>query len=124
MKTFVGLALVILAACGLSLAISSNAPNRPPGIATDRWAPISNTMGVVLVPDSELNTQLPLPAGAGIAGPKAGENPPIVDRMALIAPPSPAVEAIIEEGHPVRGYIMVKRGKVWRPLAVIAPTIN
>jgi hypothetical protein len=34
------------------------------------------------------------------------------------------VRKIIEEGQPVRGYIMVKRGKLWRPLLVVAPTVN
>jgi len=34
------------------------------------------------------------------------------------------VQAIIEEGQPVRGYIMVRRGKVWRPLTVVPPTVN
>jgi hypothetical protein len=47
-----------------------------------------------------------------------------VDPTALIAPPTPAVRKIIEEGQPVRGYIMVKRGTLWRPLQVVAPTVN
>jgi hypothetical protein len=47
-----------------------------------------------------------------------------VDPTALIAPPTAAVRKIIEEGQPVRGYIMVKRGKLWRPLLVVAPTVN
>jgi hypothetical protein len=111
MKTVVGLALLVLGACGLSFAVSSNAPDRPPGIAADRWAPISSTMGVVLVPDSELRGLPPRLVGA-------------VDPTGLFAEPSPAVQAIIDEGQPVRGYIMVKRGKVWRPLTVVPPTVD
>jgi hypothetical protein len=69
-------------------------------------------MGVVLVPDSDL-TGLP----------KIAVSAPL-DRTVLYAAPTPAVQAIIEEGEPVRGYIMVKRGKVWRPLTVVAPTVS
>ena len=111
MKTFVGLAFVVLAAFGLSFAAgSSNAPDRPRGIAADHWALISSTLGVVLVTDSERNA-LPRAMGA-------------VDETGLIADPSPAVQAIIDEGQPVRGYLMVKRGKVWRPLTVVPPTVD
>jgi acid phosphatase class B len=112
MKTLVGLALVAVAACGLSLAASRNAPDRPPGIAADQWASISSTMGVVLVPDSELSGR----AGPAVSAP--------MDRTVLFSDPSPAVQAIIEEGYPVRGYLMVKRGKVWRPLNVVAPSVS
>jgi hypothetical protein len=112
MKTVVGIAFGVVAICGLSFAVSSNAPDRPPGIAADRWAPISSTMGVVLAPDSEL---------AGL--PRLAVSAP-QDRTELYAEPTPAVRAIIEEGQPVRGYIMVKRGKVWRPLTVVAPSVG
>ena len=128
MKKFVGLALAVLVACGLSFAASSNAPDRPPGIAADRWAPISATLGVVLIPDSDLNAPARLPVGA--AGPPPGLAPqspqvaPIVDRTGLYADPSPTVQAIIDEGRPVRGYVMVKRGKVWRPLVVVPPSVE
>jgi hypothetical protein len=132
MKAIVGMVFVVLALLGLSLAVSSNAPDRPPGIAADRWAPISATLGVVLVPDSELNALPPLAVGA--SGPPVRSAPgpvprspeigPVADPTGLFAAPSPAVQAIIEEGLPVRGYIMVKRGKVWRPLTVVAPTVS
>ena len=92
--------------------MSRNAPDRPPGIAADQWATISATMGVVLVPDSELRGLPRLAVGPG------------PDRTELYAAPSPAVQAIIDAGEPVRGYIMVKRGKVWRPLTVVAPSVN
>jgi hypothetical protein len=134
MKTVVGVAFLALAAFGLSFAVSSNAPDRPPGVAADRWAPISNTLGVVLVPDME-QSGLPRLAPRAIgpppdaAGPgPAPRLPPLVvgavDPTGLFAEPSPAVQAIIDEGRPVRGYLMVKRGKVWRPLTVVPPTVD
>jgi hypothetical protein len=134
MKAVVGIVFGLLAVLGLSLAAGRNAPDRPPGIAADHWAPISDTLGFVLVPDSELAGLPPLAVGApGV--PVSSDPIAPVDRMApsltapgdrtgLFAAPSPAVQAIIEEGQPVRGYIMVKRGKVWRPLTVVPPTVN
>ena len=112
MKTIVGLAIVVLAACGLSLAAGNKSADRPPGVAADQWASISSTMGVVLVPESVPTSSPEVKVG------------PVLDRTALYSEPGPAVRAIIEEGHPVRGYIMVKRGKVWRPLTVVAPTVS
>jgi hypothetical protein len=127
-KTLMGLAIVVVAMAGLSLAFSDNASDRPPGVAADRWTPISATLGVVLVPDSGLTAESPPPAGGPSppdGGPLAGPKGVVgADPTALIAPPSPAVRKIIEEGQPVRGYIMVKRGKLWRPLLVVAPTVN
>ena len=129
MKTLIRIAIALVAIAGLSLAFSDNAPDRPPGVAADRWAPISATLGVVLVPDSGLSAESPPPAGgptppdgAPAPGPKLVMG--AVDPTALIAPPTAAVRKIIEEGQPVRGYIMVKRGKLWRPLLVVAPTVN
>ena len=133
MKAVVGVVFSVLAVLGLSLAAGRNAPDRPPGIAPDRWAPISDTLGFVLVPDAELNSLPPLSVGAPGVPVRSDPIAPVdrmapavgpVDRTGLYAAPSPAVQAIIEEGQPVRGYIMVKRGKVWRPLTVVAPTVN
>ena len=133
MKILSAIAIAVVALAGLSVALSDAAPDRPPGVAADRWAPISATMGVVLVPDSDLSAGSPPPAGAPAqaadapnAGPTAGPKVPLgaTDPTELIAPPTPAVRKIIEEGLPVRGYIMVKRGRLWRPLLVVAPTVN
>lgn len=124
MKALFGIVLTAMAVLGLSLAFSSNAPDRPPGVSADRWAPISNGLGVVLIPDSNLR-----PAPAPLVGPFGGGaihsgDPAYVTATALYIDPTPAVQKIIEEGTPVRGYIMVRRGKVWRPLMVVPPTID
>jgi hypothetical protein len=123
MRVVLGVILAGLTVFGLSQAASSTAPDRPPGIAADRWAPVSNTLGFVLVPDSEM-AQDPArpPAVSGAGGPTVPGSP--IDMTALYAEPTAAVKKIIEEGRPVRGYIMVKRGNVWRPLAVVAPTVE
>jgi hypothetical protein len=128
-KTLMGIAIVVVAMAGLSLAFSDNAQDRPPGVAADRWAPISATLGVVLVLDSGLSADSP-PPGGGASSPYGTPEPGrkivvgAVDPTALIAPTTPAVRKIIEEGQPIRGYIMVKRSKLWRPLQVVAPTVN
>ena len=131
MKMLIRFAIAIVAIAGLSLAFSDNAPDRPPGVPADRWAPISATLGVVLVPDSMPSAEVPPPAGAPApiadtlsAGPKVPVVVGGVDPTALIAPPTAAVRKIMAEGQPVRGYIMVKRGKLWRPLQVVPPTIS
>jgi hypothetical protein len=132
MKAVVGIVFGVLAVLGLSLAAGRNAPDRPPGIAADRWAPISDTLGFVLVPDPQPSGLPPLPVGG--AGMLVSSDPiaPIdrmapasasADRTGLFAQPTAAVQAIIDEGQPVRGYIMVKRGKLWRPLTVVPPTV-
>jgi hypothetical protein len=126
MKTLISIAIALAAIAGLSLAFSDNASDRPPGVAAGQWAQISATLGVVLVPDSGLSAESP----PSTVAPKTGlltEGPkfPVgnVDPTVLIAPTTQAVRNIIEEGQPVRGYIMVKRGKLWRPLQVVAPTL-
>jgi hypothetical protein len=130
MRVVIGLAITLFAVSGLTLALSSNAPDRPPGIPADRWAPISSTLGIVLVPDTGLTAPASPPLQVQpAAAPATNESKlspgavPNVDGTALYAEPTAKVKAIIEEGQPVRGYIMVKRAKVWRPLAVVAPTI-
>jgi hypothetical protein len=136
MKAVVGIVFGLLAVVGLSFAAGRDAPDRPPGIAADRWAPISDTLGFVLVPDSDLSDlNAPPKLAVGPSGVPVRSDPvapidrmappaAIADRTGLYASPSAAVQAIIEEGDPVRGYIMVKRGKLWRPLTVVAPTVN
>ncbi len=128
MKILSGIAIAVVALTGLSLAFSDTAPDRPPGVAADHWAPINPALGVVLIPDSALSADSPPPAGGATPGVAPAEGPKVVagsaDPDVLIAPPSPAVRKIIEEGQPVRGYIMVKRGKLWRPLLVVAPTVS
>jgi hypothetical protein len=113
MKTLIRIIIALVAIAGLSLAFSDNAPDRPLGVSADHWAPISANLGVVLIPDTELSTHSGLPKVMNSG-----------DGTTLIAPTTPTVQTLIEEGQPVRGYIMVKRGKVWRPLQVVAPTVS
>jgi hypothetical protein len=92
-------AITVLAVLGVAGAIGANSPNRPPGVSADEWAPINDTVGVVLVqgmiPMGEQRAQPPRP---GIL-PNTG--------AALISP--------------VSGYLMVKRGHTWQRLVVIDP---
>jgi hypothetical protein len=100
MKTIHAFAAVaVLAAVGTAGAIGANSPSRPPGVSADEWAPISDTVGVVLV-------QGMIPMGAQRAQPpRAG-----------ILPNTGA--ALISS---VSGYLMVKRGHTWQRLVVIDP---
>ena len=102
MKTIHAIAAIAILAGGVGVvagAIGADAPNRPPGVTADEWAPISDTVGVVLVqgmiPTGAQRNQLPRP---GIL-PNTG--------AALISP--------------VSGYLMVKRGTTWQRLVVINP---
>jgi len=49
MKIVVAVMLAIAATFALSSAIVAGAPDRPPGVSADEWAPISDSVGVVLV---------------------------------------------------------------------------
>jgi hypothetical protein len=93
-------AIVILAGAGVAAAIGANSPNRPPGVSAEEWAPINDSVGVVLVQGmiavgSQRAQPLPLPAVSNNTG------------AALISP--------------VSGYLMVKRGRIWQRLVVIDP---
>jgi hypothetical protein len=92
-------AIAILASVGVVGAIGANSPNRPPGVSADEWAPINETVGVVLV-------QGMIPTGAQRSEPpRAGILPNT--GAALVSP--------------VSGYLMVKRGNTWLRLVVIDP---
>jgi hypothetical protein len=100
MKTIYAVAAIaVLAGAGVAGAIGANSPSRPPGVSADEWAPINDSVGVVLV-------QGMIPTGAQRAEPpRAGIFPNT--GAALIAP--------------VSGYLMVKRGHTWQRLVVIDP---
>lgn len=98
MKTLIGAATVAAIATFASMrAVGADAPNRPPGVSADEWAPINDSVGVVLV-------QGMIPVGVQPAV-RAGNLP--LNGAALISP--------------VSGYLMVKRGRVWQRLVVIDP---
>jgi hypothetical protein len=49
MRYLVGLVLLVSAVVIASSAIGAGAPSRPPGVSADDWAPVSDSLGVVLV---------------------------------------------------------------------------
>jgi hypothetical protein len=115
MKTIHAIAAIAILAGGVGVvagAIGANAPNRPPGVSANEWAPISDTMGVVLVDqqltamDAPIITTSPA-SGAATRNIGAGAAVEAGGGAALIAP--------------VTGYLMVKRGSVWQRLVVIDP---
>jgi hypothetical protein len=82
MKTIIGLAAVAgVATLTLMRSVGAPAPSRPPGVSESDWAPISDTVGIVLVdqvpgadnaPEVRLN-----PQGAG-SGLRAGNGGTVV----------------------------------------------
>lgn len=53
MRALVALTAVIAVTFILSRAIGANAPDRPPGVAATQWAPISESLGVVMAPEQQ-----------------------------------------------------------------------
>jgi hypothetical protein len=83
---------------------AADAPGRPPGVSAEAWAPISDTLGVVLV---EHRTA----AGDARAmpGPAAqGQGAPGEIGGAILIPPA-------------TGYLMVRRAGIWQRLILIEP---
>jgi len=111
MKAIVGtVAVAALATFTLMRAVGADAPSRPPGVSAADWAPISETMGVVVVEqlpgagDAPIVTDSAEPGrglgtGRGVGAGRVG--------AALISP--------------ISGYLMMKRGSVWQRLIVIEP---
>jgi hypothetical protein len=109
MKAMIGTAAALaLAAFTLMRAVGADAPNRPPGVSANEWAPISDTMGVVLINQQMGASDAPedrvqregAPAGRPIGNGAGGG-------AALISP--------------ISGYLMVKRGMLWQRLIVVEP---
>lgn len=99
-------AAAMVAGAVLVGAIAADAPNRPPGVSADAWAPISDTVGVVLV------AQMPAAGEVG-ALPEPGSQgqrqvPNVGVGGAILIPPA-------------TGYLMVKRGGTWQRLILIEP---
>jgi hypothetical protein len=97
-------AIVLVSAVAVMHAIGADAPNRPEGVALSQWAPVSDTLGIVLVPQTftpdRPNPRLPSDSQAK----------PFMQHLdgAVLA-------------SPANGYFMVKRGGHWVRLVVIEP---
>ena len=49
MRSLVALVLAVSAVVTVPSAVGAGAPNRPPGVSADDWAPISDSLGVALM---------------------------------------------------------------------------
>jgi hypothetical protein len=107
MKSIYAVAAVALVAGAVLVgATAADAPSRPPGVSADAWAPISDTVGVVLVAQMTAAGEmgaLPAPASQG-----QREVPHVDAGGAILIPPT-------------TGYLMVKRGGTWQRLILIEP---
>jgi hypothetical protein len=115
MKTIHAIAAIAILAGGVGAvagAIGADAPNRPPGVSANEWAPISDTMGVVLM-DHQLT-----PEDAPMVRPSPASGAATRDIGVGAAIGAGGGAALIA---PVNGYLMVKRGSVWQRLVVVDP---
>lgn len=101
-------ALVLISAVIVVHAVGADAPNRPPGVSASEWAPVSDTLGIVLVQQNfgAGDSALTRPADPGDA---QGRPLPIAPQLGLFLSP------------PANGYFMVKRGDRWVRLVVVEP---
>jgi hypothetical protein len=101
-------ALALISTIIVVHAVGADAPNRPPGVSATEWAPVSDTLGIVLVQQS---------FGAGdaqVARPAAPD-----DSRGKPMPYPPQMGALLSP--PANGYFMVKRGSRWVRLVVVEP---
>jgi hypothetical protein len=99
-------AIAIASSVAVMHAIGADAPNRPPGVNASDWAPISDTMGFVLV--EKVPRAPELDPGIHPRGPEAGQS--------AVVPPAVG-------GHlMIGGYLMIRRGDAWQRLIVIEPS--
>jgi hypothetical protein len=100
-------ALALVSAIVVMHAFGADGPDRPPGLSPSEWAPVSDTLGIVIVPETFIsgNPDAALPADS----PRTG-------RMPLLQPGNGALLV-----SPTNGYFMVKRGGHWVRLVVIEP---
>jgi len=79
-------------------SFSADPPNRPAGVTAEEWVPVSDRLGIVLVP------------------------PPAASREPLNAPISPTALLMLRPLKPaVGGYFMVRGASGWVRLVVIEP---
>jgi len=66
MKAFLASVLLVASVIGLSSAVgATGSPDRPPGVATADWVPLSDSLGIVVVHPAEapmLRSHMPPPA--------------------------------------------------------------
>jgi hypothetical protein len=89
-------------------AVGADSPNRPPGVSLSEWAPVSDTLGIVLV------QQAPAAGDSTFADPSVAAD----SRVKPLQYP-PQTGAILSP--PTNGYFMVKRGSRWVRLVVVEP---
>lgn len=109
-------AAALLATVAVVGAVSAEAPNsRPPGVSPGEWAPISDTLGVVL--------DQPLPGAADLAAPGQPDTAGQTQR------PGRAANDRVGGGSlggailipPISGYLMVRRGNQWQRVILVEP---
>ena len=57
----IGIAMAVVSLAGAAVVSGQMAPNRPQGVSANRWIPISDRLGFVVLP--------PVPIGSGSADP-------------------------------------------------------
>jgi hypothetical protein len=96
--------LVLVGAVVAVHAVGADAPNRPPGVSAAEWAPVSATLGIVLVQQGLGAADFDRIAPADSEGKSASGD----FGGAILSPPE-------------NGYFMVKRGGRWARLVVVEP---
>ena len=114
--------LVVFLSSGLfaSSTLSANPPDRPPGVDADHWVSLGASIGVVLTSGVEPVT------GGNPSKPGQRREPVMIgtDRTVLLEPTRPFVLQAVERAEarePMRGYIMIEQGGIWRRLMVDSP---
>jgi hypothetical protein len=107
-------AIAVLTTVAVVAAVGADAPSsRPPGVSANDWAPINDTLGVVL-------DQTASAAGdplSPVPPPSAGQT----DRLGHVdglASGSLGGAILIP---PISGYLMVKRGHQWQRVILVEP---
>lgn len=88
-------AIALVSAVAVMHAMGADAPNRPEGVAPSEWAPVSDTLGIVLVQQTPDPIAPPGSNAGGLGG------------------------AILS--RPENGYFMIKRAGRWVRLVLIEP---
>jgi hypothetical protein len=96
-------AIALIGAVAVMHAAGADGPDRPPGVRMSEWAPISDTVGIVLVPQT-FGVGEPTEAGR----PGTQRVPILGGNGAALSPPT-------------NGYFMVKRAGHWIRLVMVEP---